>query len=261
MTSVLLIGTGRAAFHLGHALRRAGLPLVGVVGRDMDHASALAEPLHTNAFRLGDALPPNDLRLIAVSDDAIPEVAAQLPKSDAVTAHVSGSKPFTLLGGHAHRGVLWPIQSLSPGGPIDLSGVPLVIEGEDDRARGVLGEVARTLSRTVVELPYEQRQLLHVAAVLASNFPVLLLQEAQRLLAQNGLSPELVLPLWTATTAKAAQDATDALTGPARRGDVGTMHQHLARLTIDSDLRRAYAVLSDLILKTWHPHLREQQDL
>ncbi|HEX2618330.1 MAG TPA: DUF2520 domain-containing protein, partial [Flavobacteriales bacterium] len=211
--------------------------------------------------RLGGALPTSDLRLLVVSDDAIADVAAQLPKDKAITAHVSGAKPFTLLGDHAHRGVLWPIQSLSPGEPVDFSQVPLVIEGEDPVAGAVLSDVAMALSHQVAVMPHEQRQLLHVAAVFASNFPVLLLHQAQHLLKEHGLSPDLVVPLWSATTAKAAHGAEAALTGPARRGDMGTIHQHLLRLTIDPDLRRAYAVLSDLILKTWHPELREPKDL
>ena len=36
MTSILLIGTGRMAYHLGHAIKHAGLPLIGVAGRDAE---------------------------------------------------------------------------------------------------------------------------------------------------------------------------------------------------------------------------------
>lgn len=261
MPSLLLIGTGRAAFHLGHALKRAGIALTGVVGRDAAKAKSLASELSVSAFLFGDAFPPSDLRLLAVSDDAIAEVAALLPKSDVVTAHTSGTKPFFLLEGHAHRGVLWPIQSLSPGAPVDFSHVPIAINGEGERAKELLREVAHAITGTVVELTHEQRQLLHIAAVITSNFPVFLLYEAQQLLRNNGLDPALVIPLWEATTAKAAHGAEAALTGPARRGDTGTIQQHLDRLTVDGDLRRAYALLSELILKKWHPTDRDHQDL
>lgn len=261
MPRVLLIGTGRAAYHLGHALKRARVPIVGIVGRDPAHTQQLAATLESAALGFSDDLPAHNIRLIAVTDDAIAAVAARLPRSTAVTAHVSGAKPYTLLGDHPHRGVLWPIQSLSPGDPVDFTHVPFVIDGEDTPTLHILQALAAALSNNVTVLPYEQRQLLHVAAVLASNFPVLLLREAQRLLEANGLDPQLVVPLWSATTAKAAHGPEQALTGPARRGDMGTLHQHLVRLTSDPDLRRAYAVLSDLILKTWHPHLREPKDL
>ena len=60
---------------------------------------------------------------------------------------------------------------------------------------------------------------------------------------------------------KATLGAKEAVTGPARRGDIRTIAQHLDRLTSDPDLRRAYAVLSDLILRTYHPEKRAPQDL
>ena len=41
-SAVLLIGTGRTAHHLGHALKRAGNSIVGVVDRDAVKAHALA---------------------------------------------------------------------------------------------------------------------------------------------------------------------------------------------------------------------------
>lgn len=258
---ILLIGTGRAAYHLGHALKHGGATIAGVAGRSRERSAALATELGAAAFPLDADLPPSDLRLVAVSDDAITDVAAALPQADTVTAHLSGAKPYALLGPHAHRGVLWPIQSLSPGAPIDLRSVPLVIEGEDERARTLLRTVAGMLSGQVIELPHGQRQLVHVAAAVAGNLPVFLLYEAQELLKKHGLPPELIVPLWQAATAKAATGAEQALTGPARRGDTETLRMHLDRLTDDGDLRRAYAVLSELILKTWHPEKRGPQDL
>lgn len=258
---IFLIGTGRAAFHLGHAFKRAGHEITGVMGRNASKAMALAAELDSMPFPFGDDQPSTDLRLLAVSDDAIGEVAELLLPSDAVTAHTSGAKPFHALGAHERRGVLWPVQSLSPGPPIDFRAVPLITEGEDARARNVLRTAALSISDQAAELPHAQRQLVHLAATIAGNFPVALLYEAQKLLQANGLAPELVVPLWKAVTAKAAQGAEQALTGPARRGDTDTIRQHLDRLTSDGDLRRAYAVLSELILRTWHPEKRGPADV
>lgn len=258
MGSVLLIGTGRAAFHLGHALRKAGVPVSGVAGRHADRTRELAQALGTAAFTLDDPLPPSDLRLLAVSDDAIATVAARLAPSAGAIAHTSGTKPLDLLGPHPHRGVLWPIQSLSTGDPLDLSDAPLVIEGEDGPARTTLSATARSLSQRVIELPLAQREVLHLAAVISSNFPVALLQQARGLLQRHGIAPDLVTPLWSSTARKAAADPDHALTGPARRGDSGTIQRHLDLLAAEPDLRRVYADLSDLILKTHHPDRRER---
>ncbi len=257
---VLLIGTGRMAFHLGHALKRSGVQLVGIVGRDADKTRRLTEELGCTALAFGDALPEANVRIIAVSDDAITEVAARLPKYTGVTAHTSGAKDWTLIKGHPHRGVLWPIQSFSPGAPADFQRIPVVIDAEDAEARTALRAIATLLSKEVTELHHAKREMLHIAAVFASNFPVMLLMEAERMLEREGLSPSLIHQLWSATTTKASNGAEQALTGPARRGDLRTIRAHLERLNVDPDLRRAYALMSDLILKAYHPGERRTPD-
>lgn len=259
--SVTLIGTGRMALHLGHALLRAGVRVNGLCGRDAQKVRELSAQLGCKGFTLPE-VPAADLLLIAVSDDAIAAVAKQLPKGDAVVAHTSGAQGSSILGARGHRGVLWPIKSLSPGKPADLSRVPLVLDASDARAREVLTDVARSVSGTVVELPLKERRLLHLTAVLAANFPVFLMREAGRLLENRGLSSELLVPLWQGMSEKVAEVGPEqALTGPARRGDLKTITRHLELLHGEPDLRRAYALLSELILKTYHPRKRGIKDL
>lgn len=252
--NVLLIGTGRAALQLGHALKHGRAKLAGVMGRDAARVKALAKRLCADVTLFGAPLPPCDLILIAVSDDAIGEVARQLPATQAVVAHTSGAQSMQALGRHAHTGVLWPIQSLGGDETMDLSQVPIVIDSSDREARSALLDVAGRISKNVIELPHKQREGLHLAATIASNFPVFLLREAGLLLKEQNLDPALLLPLWKASTEKAAAIGPEqALTGPARRGDRRTIDKHLLRLKGDRDLRRAYALLSLMILKA-HGH-------
>lgn len=258
MLRVLMIGTGRLAFHLAHALTGKGINPVGIVGRDPVKAAALAAQFHTPYFGLADELPFADLRILAVKDDAIGMVAQRLHDDGSPLVHLAGSQPLELLIPHSKRGVLWPIQSFSPGDPVDFAQVPIVIDAADEGTLALVQQLAEMLSPTVVQLGHEQRQWLHLAAVFSSNFPVFLLREAERVLHTKGINPELVHPLWEASTQKALQDADQAVTGPARRGDVGTMAKHLTLLAADPDLRRAYAALSDLIYHTYHPTRREQ---
>lgn len=252
--TILLIGTGRTAFHLGHALKRGKAKLAGVVGRDADKTHALASKLKTGAFALGGTLPKHDVALIAVSDDAIGAVSKKLPVGKAVVAHTSGTQGMQVLGRRPHTGVLWPVLSLSPGEPLDLTDVPVVIDSSDREARTAMLATARAISQRVHELPHKQREGLHLAATIASNFPVFLLGEAGRLLKGQNLDPQLLVPLWKAVTERAARiGPEEALTGPARRGDRKTIDKHVLRLTGERDLRRAYTLLSRMILKA-HGH-------
>lgn len=253
MESILIIGTGHLAFHLGHALNRNGLQLTGIAGRDAGRTEKLAAVLGCTAFDLHGALPTAGVRVLAVSDDAIGPVAGWLPDDGTPTMHLSGSMPLDLLLPHAHRGVLWPIQGFGPGAPVDFSRVPLVIDASDADTLQRLRELAERLSRTVQHLPLEQRQRLHLSAVLAANFPAFLLREAERLLTAHDIDPRLVHPLWRSTAEKALHNVDAAVTGPARRGDVGTMERHLRLLAEEPELRRAYAALSSLIHQSYHP--------
>lgn len=261
MHSVLLIGTGRLAFHLGHALRGAGFTIVGLAGRDAARTAELAKELSCRAFALNDPLPEADLRILAVSDDVLHLVAGMLPNDGTPIVHLSGSKALDLLLPHAHRGVLWPIQSFSPGKAIAFQAVPLIVDADDSATLSVLQDLAALLSSTVIHLPFLLRQRLHLSAVIAANFPVFLLREAERLLTAHDIPPDLLHPLWKATTEKALHGADNAVTGPARRGDIDTIAQQMDLLAGEPELRRTYAALSDLIIHTYHPETRGQQDL
>lgn len=261
MTSILLIGTGRMAYHLGHAMVKARLPLIGVAGRDPGKLNDLSRFLERPAHRLDRALPAVDLTIIATSDDSIAGLAAGLPPGNGVVAHTAGALGLDVLAPHEHRAVLWPVQTLSHGAPIDLSDVPLVVDGSTPRALEMILRVARAISGSVLQLPHRQRELLHLTAVLASNLPVFLMQEAQRLLRQEKLPPNLLMPLWRLTASKVSTIGPEqSLTGPARRGDTTSIRHHLELLKDEPDLRRAYALLSTMVLKA-HGHEADGIDL
>ncbi|HRH38638.1 MAG TPA: DUF2520 domain-containing protein [Flavobacteriales bacterium] len=254
MPSVILIGTGRMAYHLGHAMREAGVPIVGVTGRNSEKLADLARYLDRPALRWNATLPKADIILIATSDDAIAEVAVKLQAHDAVVAHTAGAVGMDVLAPHTHRGVLWPVQTLSHGAAIDLKDVPMIVDSNTPAARDAMLKLARSISTSVFELTDAQRELLHLAAVLTSNFPVFLVGEAQRLLKQHKLPPNLLMPLWRNTATKVSTIGPEAaLTGPARRGDTSSIHRHMDLLQDEPDLRRAYALLSNMVLKA-HGH-------
>jgi predicted short-subunit dehydrogenase-like oxidoreductase (DUF2520 family) len=247
---VILIGTGRVALNLGHAMVRTGISLAGISGRDASRTKSLADDLGTRSFALDEDLPAADVILIAVSDDAIASVAERIKTDGAVVAHTSGASSMDLLPSHSDRGVLWPVQTFIADKKADMKDIPLIVEGSNERASNTIHELASRMGGRVIALDHEQRQRLHLAAVFTSNFPVILMIEAQKLLRAEGLPEDLLLPLWSTTAANVAAIRPEhALTGPARRKDLQTIQRHLALLEKDPELRQLYSMLSERILR------------
>ena len=114
---IVIVGTGKVAFRLAKRLKSKGLPLSQVIGRSADSAALLASELHCPWTNQWDAiLPDADWVLIAVSDDAIDEIAAQLFKyiPDVLVTHTSGATPSDVLAPYFNRfGVFYPLQSFT----------------------------------------------------------------------------------------------------------------------------------------------------
>lgn len=253
--NIFLIGTGRMAYHLGHAMHKAGHSIVGITGRDPQKLADMSRFLQCPLVRWNQDWPAAEVAVIATSDDAIAEVSGRIRPSAGVVAHTAGAVDMDVLAPHEHRGVLWPIQTLSHGAPTDLSDIPLMVDGNTAEAREIMLKLARSISGSVLQLSHAQRQRMHLAAAITSNLPVFLVREAQRLLRQENLPPDLLMPLWRTTAANVSAIGPEhALTGPARRGDTRSIRTHLDELASDPDLRRAYAQLSSMILKAYgHP--------
>ena len=83
--NVTIIGTGRLAFQLSKALYNNGFKILQVLGRDQKKIAELAKMLEAEAIYHFDELNRDvNLIILAVSDDAIAEVAAQLPATKGI---------------------------------------------------------------------------------------------------------------------------------------------------------------------------------
>jgi predicted short-subunit dehydrogenase-like oxidoreductase (DUF2520 family) len=235
-----LFGAGRVASALAPALAAAGHQFVFVASRTLGPAQALAAGLPgCLALPQQTALatpPPADVYLLAVPDAAVPALlAAGTWPAGALLAHVAGALPLAVFAACplVRGGVLYPLQTFSPGRRIDWPSVPLFVEAAEPGAEATLLALARSLSQRVALLGSAERLHLHLGAVWASNFTNHLLGVAQALLAEAGLPFELLHPLVRETVDKAlaAQPTPYAVqTGPAVRHDVPTLAAHEAAL-------------------------------
>ena len=232
-----IIGSGNVATHLSTAILKAGHSIAGVCGRNFEHTAELAKRLNTKSFDDISTIPTDaDIYLISVSDDNI-----------SVVAHTAGSVPIRVLQRFVSHGVVYPLQSFSKNRPIDVSRVPLCIEGCDNSTASTLSAFARTLSYDVRRMTTEQRAQLHIAAVFASNFVNSMYAEAETILKKSDIPFDIMRQLILETAAKAADmGPIAAQTGPARRNDIGVMN-HQTEMLPDSELQKLYSFVSERI--------------
>ncbi|QKG57565.1 DUF2520 domain-containing protein [Hymenobacter sp. BRD128] len=249
-----LFGAGRVASALAPALVAAGHRVAFVASRTPGPAQVLAASLPGCPALAQEAAlaspPPADVYLLAVPDAAVPALlAAGHWPAGALLVHVAGALPLAvfaarpLVGG----GVLYPLQTFSPGRRIDWPTVPLFVEATAAAAEATLLALARSLSQRVALLDSAQRLRLHLGAVWASNFTNHLLGVAHALLAEADLPFELLHPLVRETIDKAlaAQPSPYAVqTGPAVRRDAPTLAAHEAALAAHPAWQALYTQLT-----------------
>lgn len=254
---ITFIGAGNLATQLAPALQQAGHQLVQVYSRTEGSAQALAERLgcdYTNQIpRLqGDV----DIFFFCVSDAVLQQIADQVyahlrqiacpgnPRqgAGALFVHTAGSMPLSTLP-TLRRGVFYPMQSFSKSRPVDFRQIPVFLESSTDLP--LLMTLARAVSDVVYEMDGERRRHLHVAAVFACNFVNHMYDLSARLLQQQDIPFQVMLPLIDETARKVhTLSPREAQTGPAVRYDTNVMAKHLELLASDSSLQEIYQLIS-----------------
>ena len=224
-----LHGAGRAAGALGLAAVRSGHTITSVHGRSERSRDDLASLLQPSG-----GVP--ELRIIAVSDDAIADVAEALAGEASVpTVHVSGSVTVDVLAplAGAPIGSFHPLQTLPDpeAGAARLAGAWIAVTADEPFA-SVLHELELSLGPRPFRLADADKPLYHAAAAASANFTLAALALAERLAAEAGVPFEATRPLVDAIVANAfTLGPGAALTGPIARGDVGTVERQIAAVT------------------------------
>lgn len=226
---LIIVGSGRAAGTLALSIAATDHDLVGVLARSRDHG--LGPSLDWDS-----SLPEADIVLVAVSDDAIPEVVERLQghvDRVAVIAHLSGFVPVTSLHPLQESGIavggFHPLVSMPDptAGASSLSGAFVGIGG-DPLAVDTLTHLGQSFGLEPFRLEDHARPAYHAAAAAAANFVVTSLAVSDDLLASVHIDPGVLRPLVAHVVANVFdQGAADSLTGPIARGDVDTVIGHL----------------------------------
>lgn len=244
---IVLLGSGNVATHLGKALKDSGHEIVQVWSRTLENAKALAETLNSDfTNNLSQINDKGEVYIIAVSDNAIPEIAESFPLNNKILVHTSGTTELTIPG---MSGVFYPLQTFSKQKSVDFFQIPIAIEGVNVKISELLENLAKSVSSNVVKLDSEQRKALHVAAVFACNFSNHLYAIADKILTDNKLDFNLIKPLIAETAEKIRQNPPITVqTGPAVRRDQITLNKHLEFLENMKDLQDLYQRLSQSII-------------
>lgn len=252
--SVVLIGAGNVATHLGRALADAGYAVRQVFSRTEASASVLADRLHCPFTTDQKAVATDaDLYIVSIKDDALTGVIPWLTRCNpsALFVHTAGSVAMDVWSGHAARyGVLYPMQTFSKQRTVDFSSVSFFIEACQSEDLAALKTLAARLGGKVYEATSEQRRFLHIAAVFACNFSNHMYAIAQHLLAEHGLPFEALLPLIDETARKVHHlSPAEAQTGPAARNDGTIMASHHRMLADTPAWDELYRLISQSIHK------------
>lgn len=254
---IAVVGPGRAG---GAVALRAG-----AVGHHIEAvvpgpSGSVPEELSDATIVADGPLPPVDLVILSVPDDAIATVSGGLvgrlpPSAKPVVVHLSGLTSVEALSPLAVAGCgtggLHPLMTLpdAAAGALALIDAPAGISASSPDAAEIITGFALSLGMRPFELGDDQRALYHAAASVAANMVTAVLGLSFDLFAGAGIDPAVSRPL----VREAVDNCFDlgpgpALTGPVARGDVGTVAlQRNAVASLDPGLASEFDSLLDLV--------------
>lgn len=259
---VAVVGPGRVGTALATALTTAGHTVTAVAGR----GQAALERFHAAVPGATTVAVPKvgehaDLVLLTVGDDALDLVVRQVagalePAPDVCWVHTSGRvgtavlRPLALTGGRVaacHPAQTFP--SVAEGS-VSLPGVAWAVTA-GPRDRGWAHRLVSDVGGQPVDVAEDDRVRYHLALALASNAAGAVVALARDLLLSTAVTePERFLTgLARQSVTNAARSGAAAITGPARRGDAGTVAAHVDDLaTVLPEALPVYRALTGLIL-------------
>ena len=257
------IGAGKVGCALGAHLRKSTtVDVSGYYSRSSASARSAADALNADtgdasipvaAFpSLASAVELSDMLVVTTPDDAIAGVWQALLglPDDAVggmaIGHCSGCLSSRVFDGADQAGVsafsMHPMQAVSERFPADgrdqLDGAFFALEG-DTRVTEAMSQLLTSLGNPNRTIAAGDKPRYHAAAVMASNLPIALWNQAVETLRSCGFTEPDARKALSAMIRHNADSfcergAKAALTGPVERADVGTVEAHLSALPPDA---------------------------
>lgn len=242
---VSVIGAGRVGTAMAVLLMRAGHKVVAVSGRGPTRARVASFLSGVMVLDPAEAAREGELVLIGMPDDLIASTVKDVAAAGGFgpatfVAHLSGAAGLDVLDpardAGARRLAIHPLQTFPDvAHAVELiPGCTFAVTADDDEGYQVAERVADDVLGEPFRLAEELRPLYHAAAVFASNYLVVTSGIAATLFEEAGVpDPVRAMVRLQAATLDNVRDLgpEQALTGPAVRGDAGTIERNLVALS------------------------------
>jgi predicted short-subunit dehydrogenase-like oxidoreductase (DUF2520 family) len=249
---VTIIGTGNVATVFGRLLVQKGHSIAQVYGRHFSDAQALALALGARAVSdTADIQSQADLYLIAVSDDALPELASRLSLGDKLVLHTAGSVSKDVLrDASSSYGVLWPMKMIRKN-MVEITPLTIVVDGNTEASLSAIEGIAGLFSPDIARADDALRLKMHMLAAVVSNFPNHLYRLAADYCSQEQIEFSAFYPIISETVQQVQKThPANVQAGPAFRGDRDTLYRHEAILTQYPQLLQLYTAISNSIMRS-----------
>lgn len=243
---VTMIGSGNVATVLGRLLIQEGHHIRQVYSRHQEHADELARQLQAEAITQPEMLDAKaDIYLLAVSDDALPGLVAQLSLENKLVIHTAGSVSKDILKKvSTNYGVLWPMKMIRKS-MISLAPVTIVVDGSSESVIREIEQIARVFSPLITRADDTVRIKMHMLAAITSNFTNHLYHLAADYCAAENIDFSFFYPLIEETAQRIQNNHPKQLqAGPAFRGDRQTLQKHRELLSQYPQLEKIYQDMS-----------------
>lgn len=241
---ISFIGAGKVGTALAYLLKRSGYNIVGISSRSIASAQRASE-------FIGDITYSNDIYLfvedsdvvfITTNDDAIDSVVMGIKenceiKKGQIFVHTSGSRSANVFKALEELGAygisIHPLQTIAnpQEGIKNITGSLFAVDGNNN-AFGLAKEIVDALEGEVFFIDSNQKPLYHLAAVIACNYFVTLMDKSVNLFREVNIEEKMgtigLIKLVKGTLNNIERlGPQDALTGPIARGDIATIKDHI----------------------------------
>ncbi len=199
--------------------------------------------------------------IISVSDDAIEKIVKRICE---ISPNLFGKKIFHI-SGTLNSDILIPLRNLGaktgsfhpvcsiPDIEFGMTQIPRTIFTCEGDLQEDLMKIASLIGLEGIPINSQQKKAIHISAVFLNNYLNGLIASIKNMNSEVGILPEnsrKILKQITLQTVEIGWDKSiiDSLTGPIKRGDLGTINDHLEFLKDKNKLKNLYKDFGRLLL-------------